>query len=116
MITRVWRGWSDRNNADAYQALLQRQIFPGIERRKIPGHRGISLSRRDCEDTVEFLTIMWFDSIDAIKAFAGDDYAKAVVPPEAQALLSRFDPRCVHYDTVRGAPDVATRTFGGTSP
>jgi len=98
MISRVWHGWTTPGNADAYEALLKKEIFLGIERRKIAGYRGIHLLRRSGEMEVEFVTIMWFDSLDAVRDFAGEDYEVAVVPPQARALLSRFDGRSQHYE------------------
>jgi antibiotic biosynthesis monooxygenase (ABM) superfamily enzyme len=84
-------------NADAYEALLKSEIFTGIQNRHIVGYRGIHLLRRDLGDEVEFITIMWFDSLDAVRVFAGEDYEAAVVPPKARALLARFDARSQHY-------------------
>lgn len=98
MISRIWHGWTTTANADAYEALLKSEIFVGIKDRRIPGYRGIQLLRREVGDEVEFVTIMRFDSIEAVRAFAGDDYELAVVPPKARALLSRFDPRSQHYN------------------
>lgn len=100
MISRIWRGWTDRENADAYETLLRKEILPGIEERGIDGYRGAHLLRRDLEEGAEFVTILWFDSLDAVRAFAGDDYETAYVPPAARALLSRFDARSAHYETV----------------
>ncbi|MDP9017239.1 MAG: antibiotic biosynthesis monooxygenase [Candidatus Eremiobacteraeota bacterium] len=100
MITRVWRGWTTPQNADAYQALLLTKIFPGIAAKAIAGYRGISLVRRAVGAEVEFMTIMWFDSVEDIKAFAGEQYEVAVVPPEPRALLVRFDPHSAHYETI----------------
>lgn len=104
MITRLWRGWTTPENAEAYQALLLNEIFPGIARRNIPGFRGISLGRRDASDEVEFITMMWFDSLSDVRSFSGDDYETAVVPPKARAVLSRFDERSVHFDTIVPPP------------
>jgi heme-degrading monooxygenase HmoA len=100
MISRIWHGWTTRENADAYEQLLRTEIFLGIAQRSIQGYRGIHLLRRDVDDGVEFVTIMWFDSPDAVRAFAGDDYDVAVVPPRARQLLSRFDGRSAHYHVV----------------
>lgn len=100
MITRIWRGWTTLQNAPVYQDLLLTEIFPGIEARNVAGYRGISLVRRELDNEVEFMTIMWFDSLDAVKRFAGDRYETAVVPPKARAVLSRFDMYSAHYDTV----------------
>jgi antibiotic biosynthesis monooxygenase (ABM) superfamily enzyme len=98
MISRVWHGWTTPANADAYEALLKSEIFTGIRDRQIAGYRGIHLFRRNIGDEVEFVTVMWFDTIEAVRAFAGEDYEVAVVPPKARALLSRFDARSQHYE------------------
>ena len=98
MISRVWHGWTTPANADAYEALLKSEIFTGIQDRQIAGYRGIHLFRRNLGDEVEFVTVMWFDTIEAVRAFAGEDYEVAVVPPKARALLSRFDVRSQHYE------------------
>ena len=100
MITRIWRGWTTPENADAYQGLLLDRIFPRIADRRITGYQGISLVRREQDGEVEFMTIMWFDSLNAIRAFAGEEYEVAVVPAEARAVLKRFDERSAHYETV----------------
>lgn len=100
MISRIWRGWTSRENADAYEELLHTEIFVGIAQRSIQGYRGIHLLRRDVDNGVEFVTIMWFDSLDAVRAFAGEDYEGAVVPPKARQLLSKFDTRSAHYHVI----------------
>ncbi len=87
-----------RRNADAYESLLKSEIFIGIRDRQLVGYKGIQLLRRDVGDEVEFVTIMRFDSMDAVRAFAGENYEAAVVPPKAEALLSRFDARSQHYE------------------
>ncbi len=98
MIGRIWHGWTTPENADAYDALLQQEIFVGIKGRRIPGFREIQLFRRNVGAEVEFVTIMWFDSLDAVRTFAGEDYEQCVVPPAARAILSRFDDRSQHYE------------------
>ena len=97
MISRVWHGWTTPANADAYEALLKSEIFTGIQDRQIVGYRGIQLLRRSLDAEVEFVTVMWFDSLEAVRVFAGEDYEVAVVPPKARTLLSRFDARSQHY-------------------
>jgi heme-degrading monooxygenase HmoA len=104
MIVRLWRGWTTPANADAYEALLREEIFAGIARREMRGYRGIELFRRPVDGEVEFVTLMRFDSLDAVRTFAGDDYETAVVPPSARALLLRFDARSAHYDARSTAP------------
>lgn len=103
MISRIWHGWTTPGNADAYEALLRAEIFVGIENRHIPGFRRIQLLRRPTGPEVEFVTIMEFDSIEAVRQFAGDDYEAAVVPPKARAILARFDARSQHYEIKIGA-------------
>ena len=98
MISRIWRGWTTPANADKYEALLRSEIFAGIQGRKILGFLGIDLLRRARADEVEFVTIMWFESLDAVRQFAGADYEVAVVPPAARAVLSHFDARSAHYE------------------
>ena len=98
MISRIWHGWTTPANANAYESLLKSEIFQGIQDRQIAGYRGIHLLRRSLENEVEFVTIMWFDSMEAVRTFAGEDYEAAVVPPKARAVLSRFDARSQHYE------------------
>ena len=74
MVTRIWRGWTEPSQADAYQNLLVSEIFPGIAARRIHGYLGIHLLRRDAGAEVEFVTIMWFNSWEDVRAFAGVDY------------------------------------------
>jgi len=100
MITRVWHGWTTPANAPVYESLLRSEIFTGIAARQIVGYRGISLCRRELGEEVEFVTIMWFDSLDAVRAFAGENYELAVVPPKARAMLARFDTTSAHYETI----------------
>ena len=98
MISRVWHGYTTPENADVYENLLKEEIFTGIGNRHIEGYKGIQLFRRDVAGEVEFITVMWFDSIDSVRVFAGDDYEAAVVPPKARAVLKRFDDRSQHYE------------------
>jgi hypothetical protein len=98
MISRIWHGWTTFANADAYEDLLRSEIFTGIRGRRIEGFREIQLFRRSLENEVEFVTVMWFDSLAAVRIFAGDDHEVAVVPARARALLSRFDARSQHYE------------------
>jgi|SRR5919197_3244404 heme-degrading monooxygenase HmoA len=95
MIARVWHGWTTPDNAAAYEDLLGTTILPGID--GIRGFRGAELFRRDLEDEVEFMTVTRFDSLDAVREFAGEDYELAVISDEAHRLLSRFDERVALY-------------------
>ena len=104
MILRIWHGWTKPANAGAYEALLKQEIFGGIAERRIPGYHGIRLLRRTAGAEVEFVTIMAFEDLDAVRQFAGEDYEVAVVPPKAHALLARFDPRSSHYEVRAQVP------------
>lgn len=104
-VCRIWRGWTSPENATAYQELVWRTVIPEmIEARGIDGFRHIDLMRRDLPDETEFATIMWFDGVDAIKSFAGEDHEASHVPPAARALLSRFDERASHYEVLDRRP------------
>lgn len=98
MIGRIWHRWTTTDNADKYETLLKEEIFVGIQNRNIRGFRGIQLLRRELDEEVEFVTIMTFDLLDAVKQLAGADYEVAVVPPKAREVLTRFDARPQHYE------------------
>ena len=100
MICRLWRGWTTAENAEAYERIVRGEVIPAIEARKIAGFRHIDLMKRDLGDEVEFQTLMWFDSLEAIKAFVGEDYAVSHVPEAARAILDRFDARTAHYEVI----------------
>jgi heme-degrading monooxygenase HmoA len=103
MIARHWRGWTKRADAEAYEALLREKILPGL--RGIAGYRGGYVLRADGDAESEFVVLNFFDSLQAVKAFAGEDYRTAVFEPEARALLARIETVANHYevrvDTVR---------------
>ena len=99
-VKRIWHGWTTPENADQYQELLHKQIFPGIEAKEIPGYHCVELFRRDLDNEVEFVTLMTFDSLEDIKKFQGKDYEAAYVPAEAQKVLKRWDKRASHYEAI----------------
>ena len=103
-VCRLWRGWTTPENADAYERVVRGEVIPGIEARRIPGFRHIDLMRREAGDEVEFQTLMWFDSLDAIKAFMGEDYSVSHVPAAARAVLKRFDSRAAHFEVLDRRP------------
>jgi heme-degrading monooxygenase HmoA len=100
MILRYWRGWTTRDNANAYQKIVSEQVLPGIAARRLDGYHGAYLLRRDLDQEVEFATVMIFDSLDNVRAFAGEDYETAYVPPAARAVLARFNEKSAHYETL----------------
>jgi heme-degrading monooxygenase HmoA len=96
MIARHWRGWTEIENADAYEALLKTKVLPAL--RGIKGYQGGYILRSDGPREVEFVVVNLFDSLEAVKRFAGPDYAVPVFEPEAKALLSRVEPLAMHYE------------------
>jgi antibiotic biosynthesis monooxygenase (ABM) superfamily enzyme len=100
MIKRIWRGTTRQEDADAYRTLLTKELFPSIAAMAMAGYRGIELLTRNLGEEVEFLTIMTFETLDAVKAFVGDDIGASWVPPAARELLIRWDSRSRHYDVV----------------
>jgi heme-degrading monooxygenase HmoA len=100
VIARIWRGWTTPENADAYQRIVSQEVLPSIAGRNLDGYRGAYLLRRELDGEVEFATITLFDSLEDVRAFAGEDYEAAYVPPRARAVLARFDQRSAHYDTL----------------
>ena len=98
MISRIWHGYTSKHNADIYENLLKDEIFVGIEKKNVKGYKGIQLLRRDLESEVEFTTIMWFDNIESVKQFAGDNCETAYVPAKAREVLLRFDAKSIHCE------------------
>ena len=98
MIARVWRGWTKREDADAYELLLRNVVYPGLG--SIAGYQGGYILRQEHGDETEFVTMNLFASLDAVKAFAGAEYEVPVFEPAARRLLSRVEPIARHYDVV----------------
>jgi heme-degrading monooxygenase HmoA len=105
MISRIWHGWTELENADKYESLLRADVLPGIHR--IRGYNGAYLLRRNAANSeIEFLTITQFTDINAVRAFAGSDYERAVIAPGAQKYLTHYDERSAHYETLLTPSDV----------
>jgi hypothetical protein len=98
MIARLWHGYTNSTNAPVYEQMLLTDILPGIHR--VKGYRGCYLLQRKTGDEVEFITVTLWDSLDAVRQFAGPDYTKAVIVPEAEALMTRHDAESVHYECI----------------
>ena len=98
MIARIWHGYTTPENADAYYKVLTETVIPQIESYKMEGYRKIEVLRRELEDETEFITIMYFDSLELIKQFVGGDYETAHIPEAAQKVLKRWDKRSQHYE------------------
>jgi heme-degrading monooxygenase HmoA len=98
MISRQWRGLTRAGQASAYVRHLKEETFPAL--RRLSGFRGASILKRDVGEGVEFLIVTEWDSLDAIRAFAGADVEVAVVPPAVQAMMIEFDRSARHYELV----------------
>ncbi len=98
MMARIWHGRTRPENADAYENLLKPELLPGIG--KVKGYKGSYLLRRNVGGEVEFITIILWDSIEAVRAFAGSDYETSIIPEERRRLLSHHDEKAAHYEIV----------------
>jgi heme-degrading monooxygenase HmoA len=100
MIARLWKGVArDRRNADAYVRHFEAKVLPELA--AIEGYRDARVLRRNEGSRVEFLVLTLWDSMEAIRRFAGDRPEHAVVEPEARAVLAEFDDFVRHYEVVR---------------
>ena len=98
MIVRTWRGRTTPARADAYPRHFHHNVLP--ELRGIAGFLGADLLKEEKDGVVEYFVLTRWASLDAIKAFAGEDYENAVVEPEAVAALDDFDKTVRHYEAV----------------
>jgi heme-degrading monooxygenase HmoA len=98
MIIREWRGRASLLRAEQYPKHFHEKVVPGL--RRLPGFAGADLSRRQLGDKLEFLVLTRWHSMDAIRAFAGDDVENAVVEPGAVAALIDFDASVRHYEVI----------------
>ena len=101
MIARVWYGWTSCENAEKYEKLLREEVLLEIAQRSIPGYKGAELFVRESDkDEMEFITLLRFETLDAVKIFAGNDYEQPVIPPDERRLLKRRSERSRHYKIV----------------
>ena len=101
MIARIWYGWTNRDNAEKYAKLLREEVLLEIAQRAIPGYKGAELFVHEAEnDEMEFITLLRFETLDAVKVFAGKQYETPVIPPECKRLLKRHSERSRHYRIV----------------
>ena len=96
MIARVWQGSTKPHDADRYESHYRSDVVASL--RQVPGFRGARLLRRMVGDETEFVSLTFFDDLDAIHRFAGGDHEVAVVDDHAHAMLVRFDERVRHYE------------------
>jgi heme-degrading monooxygenase HmoA len=98
MIARIWHGATKPEHADAYESMLKPELLPGLN--QVPGFQGSYLLRRPNGDEVEFITIILWESLDSLKAFAGPAYELSIIPEERKQYLSRHDDRAGHYEVI----------------
>jgi hypothetical protein len=99
MVCRVWRGWTPLHHAQDYDDYLQKELFPQLGRELgADGYRGYQLLRISRGEEVEFMTMLWFDSVESVRSFAGDNYETPVISAKARSLLMRFADRADHYE------------------
>lgn len=96
MIARIWHGWTQRKDAKTYEEMLRGEIFPSIAARRIEGYRGAELFIREDDDEVEFVTLLRFDSMEAVTKFAGPEASKPVIFPKAESIITRME-QARHY-------------------
>jgi heme-degrading monooxygenase HmoA len=105
MIARIWKGAVRREDGDTYADYIRETGLAGYA--ETPGNRGAWMLRRDVDDRTEFVTFTLWESLDAVKAFAGDDYETAVYYPEDDGFLVERDEKCAHYEVDGQAPGAA---------
>jgi heme-degrading monooxygenase HmoA len=104
VIARIWRGAVRREDGDAYAEYIETTGVAGY--RDTPGNLGVTMLRRDVGDRCEFLLLTLWESLDAVKRFAGDDYETAVYYPEDDRYLIARDDKSSHWEVARHvAPD-----------
>ena len=107
MIGRLWSGRTEPADADAYEAFLREDLLPGVA--QLDGARGAYVLRRETLDgAVEFVTLTLFESIDAVRRFAGEEEDVAVIEPRARELLAEYDAHVRHFEVVVPAADAAS--------
>ena len=97
-IIRTWKGWTTQENASIYENLLIKEVFPEVKRKGVKGLEKVSISTQSNKEEVEFLLILQFESLDAVKRFAGDSYQRAYIPENAKRILLRYDKTAEHYE------------------
>ena len=97
-IIRTWKGWTSLQNAPVYEDMLINEVFPTVKKKGVKGLEKVSISTMEKSDEVEFFLVLQFDSIDAVKSFAGEDYQKAYIPDNAKQVLLRYDETAQHFE------------------
>lgn len=97
-IIRVWKGWTNKENAPVYEELLVSEIFPEVKKKGVKGLKKVSISTQEMNGEVEFLLLLHFDSLESVRTFAGENYETAYIPDKAKLILSRYEKTAKHYE------------------
>jgi regulatory protein YycI of two-component signal transduction system YycFG len=97
-IIRTWRGWTTIENAPIYENMLINDVFPTVKKKGVIGLEKVSISTQTNKDEVEFFLVLQFDSLEAVKTFAGENYKLAYIPENAQRVLKRYDQTAEHFE------------------
>lgn len=97
-IIRTWKGWTTLENASIYEDMLINEVFPTVKKNGVAGLEKVSISTKKKMDEVEFFLILQFDSLDAVKSFAGENHERAYIPENAKRVLKRYDKTAEHYE------------------
>lgn len=96
-IIRTWKGWTTLENAPIYENMLINEVFPAVKKKGVDGLEKVSISTMGKPDEVEFFLVLQFNSLDAVKVFAGENYEKAYIPDNAKRVLLRYDETAQHF-------------------
>lgn len=99
MIARMWKGWTTKENAQKYEELFTGVVLPKVTE-GVSGHKGTNLLKLEADNEVEFTTIFWFESWEAVQRFAGEHFDQAVVPNEVRELMLRYEKTVRHHEVV----------------
>jgi len=97
-IIRTWKGWTTLENAPVYEDMLINEVFPTVKKNGVLGLEKVSISTQEKQDEMEFFLMLQFDSLDAVKTFAGENYEMAYIPENAKRVLSRYDKKAQHFE------------------
>lgn len=97
-IIRTWKGWTTLENAPIYENMLINEVFPAVKKKGVNGLEKVSISTLEKENEVEFFLVLQFDSLDAVKSFAGENYETAYIPDNAKRVLLRYDKTAQHFE------------------
>ena len=99
-IIRTWKGWTTPENAPVYKKMLIEEVFPAVKAKGVDGLEKVSISVQNKGDEVEFFLVLKFESLSAVKTFAGEHYEVAYIPDNAKRVLSRYDKYAEHYEFI----------------